>query len=66
MQIRNNILPVLNALDEHDINELRKTILSGWWGRGPKVEELEKKLQKKLAQNMLLLLLVILLELILF
>ena len=50
MQIRNNILPVLRPLgDEHDINELRKTILSGWWGRGPKVEELEKKFAKKIG-----------------
>ena len=28
---------------------MRKTILSGWWGRGPKVEELEKKFAKKIG-----------------
>ena len=47
MKIRKKTLPVLRPLgDEKDVEALRKTILSGWWGRGPKVDELEKKFVK--------------------
>ena len=50
MKIRKKILPVLRPLgDEKDVDALRKTILGGWWGRGPKVEELEKKFAKKIG-----------------
>ena len=60
MKIRKKTLPVLRPLgDEKDVDALRKTILGGWWGRGPKVEELEKNLLKKLVLNMLLLLIAI-------
>lgn len=41
------IIPVLQPLsDNTDIKELRETLNSGWWGKGPKVDLLEKKFAK--------------------
>ena len=47
MKIRDKILPVLRPAGDHDeINALSDVIKSGWWGRGPKVEEFEEKFAK--------------------
>ncbi len=44
MKIRRNMLPVLRPLGgEEEIQALSETIKSGWWGKGPKVAEFEKK-----------------------
>ena len=44
MKIRNNILPVLRPFgDDLDTNAIKEVIDSGWWGRGSKVETLEKR-----------------------
>ena len=42
--IRENILPVLGPSGgEEEVQALREVIESGWWGKGPKVEEFEEK-----------------------
>ena len=47
MKIRDKVLPVLKPLaDQSDIDDIAETIRSGWWGRGPKVEKLEKDFAK--------------------
>ena len=47
MKIRDKVLPVLKPLaDQSDIDDIAETIKSGWWGRGPKVEKLEKDFSK--------------------
>ena len=44
MKIRNTTLPVLRPFgDDDDVNAIKEVIDSGWWGKGPKVELLEKK-----------------------
>lgn len=44
MKVRKKTIPVLSPTGgKEEINAIAKTIKSGWWGRGPKVEELEKK-----------------------
>ena len=44
MKIRDKVLPVLRPLGgEEEVNALREVIESGWWGKGPKVQEFEKK-----------------------
>ena len=44
MKIRDKVLPVLRPLGgEEEITSLRESIESGWWGKGPKVAEFEKK-----------------------
>ena len=44
MKIRESMLPVLRPVGgEEEINSLRESIESGWWGKGPKVAEFEKK-----------------------
>jgi len=44
MKIRNTTLPVLRPLgDDDDVKAIKEVIDSGWWGKGPKVELLEKK-----------------------
>ena len=44
MKIRENILPVLKPYGgEEEIKLLKEVISSGWWGKGSKVEQLEKK-----------------------
>ena len=44
MKIRDKVLPVLRPLGgEEEIASLRESIESGWWGKGPKVTEFEKK-----------------------
>lgn len=47
MKIRKRTIPVLSPVGgREEINAIAKTIKSGWWGRGPQVEELEKKFAK--------------------
>lgn len=44
MKIRDSMLPVLRPVGgEEELNSLRESIESGWWGKGPKVAEFEKK-----------------------
>ena len=44
MEIRKNTLKVLGPCgDESDVQAIREVILSGWWGKGPKVQEFEEK-----------------------
>jgi len=44
VKIRKNPLKVLGPFgDESDVQAIREVILSGWWGKGPKVQEFEEK-----------------------
>lgn len=44
MKIRDTMLPVLRPVGgEEELKSLRESIESGWWGKGPKVAEFEKK-----------------------
>ena len=44
MNIRENMLPCLKPIGgKEEIQALAEVIESGWWGKGPKVAELEKK-----------------------
>jgi len=44
MKIRNTMLPVLRPVGgEEELNSIRESLESGWWGKGPKVAEFEKK-----------------------
>ena len=47
MEIRNDILPVLKPYGgKEEIDSLTEVIKSGWWGKGPKVEEFEEKFSR--------------------
>jgi len=44
MDIRQKMLPVLQPKgDQSDIDAVKEVIESGWWGKGPKVEQFEKE-----------------------
>lgn len=44
MKIRENMLPVLRPVGgEEEIQAIRDSIESGWWGNGPKVSQFEKE-----------------------
>ena len=44
MEIRKSVLPALQPqADQSDIDAVSEVLLSGWWGKGPKVAEFEKK-----------------------
>tara|TARA_Y100001968_G_scaffold29596_1_gene22938 strand:+ start:146 stop:1255 length:1110 start_codon:yes stop_codon:yes gene_type:complete len=44
MKIRETFLPVLRPVGgKEEIESISESIYSGWWGKGPKVEEFEKK-----------------------
>jgi len=44
MDIRENMLPVLGPKGgEEEVQAIREVIESGWWGKGPKVEEFEER-----------------------
>jgi perosamine synthetase len=44
MEIRDDVIPVLKPRGgKEEINAIAEVIESGWWGKGPKVEEFEKK-----------------------
>ena len=53
MEIRDKMLSVLQPLGgKEEVEELRDTIESGWWSKGPKVANLKKNLQRWWVQNM--------------
>ena len=44
MDIRKTMLPVLRPVGgKEEVEALKEVIESGWWGKGPKVDELEQK-----------------------
>ena len=44
MEIRDTVLPVLRPVGgDEELDSLRECIETGWWGKGPKVAEFEKK-----------------------
>lgn len=44
MEIRKTMLPVLSPFGEQDdVDAVAEVIRSGWWGKGPKVAEFEKR-----------------------
>ena len=44
MKVRKNPLKVLGPFgDNKDVEAIQEVILSGWWGKGPKVQEFEEK-----------------------
>jgi perosamine synthetase len=44
MRIRDNLLPVQQPVaTEEDIEAVAEVLRSGWWGKGPKVEQFEKE-----------------------
>ena len=46
MNIRENPLKVLGPYgDESDVQAIREVIESGWWGKGPKVQEFEEEFE---------------------
>lgn len=45
--MRKDIIPVLKPyVDNDDLKSIKKTLMSGWWGKGPKVQELENYFSK--------------------
>ena len=47
MKIREKILPVLGPYGEDDdVEAVAESVLSGWWGKGPRVAEFEEKFAK--------------------
>ena len=53
MEIRDKMLSVLQPLGgKEEVEELRDTIESGWWAKGPKVAKFEKELQRWWVQSM--------------
>ena len=47
MKIRDDFLPVLRPVGgDEEIKSIAETIKSGWWGKGPKVEEFEQEFAK--------------------
>ena len=47
MNIRENMLPCLKPIGgKEEIQALTEVIESGWWGKGPKVAEFEKKFDR--------------------
>ena len=44
MELRKDMLSVLRPLGgEEEVQAIRESIESGWWTRGPKVEQFEKE-----------------------
>ena len=44
MEIRNTFLPVLKpSADQLEIDAVAEVLKSGWWGKGPKVQQFEKE-----------------------
>ena len=47
MEIRKNMLPVLRPQGgKEEVEALKEVIESGWWGKGPKVEQFEREFAK--------------------
>ena len=52
MDIRDTMLPVLRPLGgEEEVQAIREVIESGWWGKGPKVEEFENEFAKMVGHK---------------
>ena len=52
MKLRETMLPVLRPYGgEEEVNALKEVIESGWWGKGPKVAEFEKKFAELVGAN---------------
>ena len=52
MEIREKPLKVLGPFgDKSDIDSIGEVIESGWWGKGPKVQEFEEKFAELVGQN---------------
>ena len=52
MEVREKMLPVLGPKGgEEEVQALREVIESGWWGKGPKVEEFEEKFAKMVGHK---------------
>jgi len=52
MKLRNEILPVLRPYGgEEELELLKEVIESGWWGKGPKVEQFEKEFAKMVGHK---------------
>ena len=44
MEIRKQVLPVSRPFSDHEeVEAVRQVLDSGWWGKGPKVEQFEKE-----------------------
>ena len=53
MEIRDKMLSVLQPLGgKEEVEELRDTIESGWWAKGPKVAKFEKEFAEMVGANM--------------
>lgn len=52
LHIRSSMLPVLSPYGgEEEVQAVREVIDSGWWGKGPKVEEFEEKFAKMVGHK---------------
>ena len=52
MKIRDSVLPVLRPVGgEEEVNAIRECIESGWWGKGPKVEQFEEEFAKMVGHK---------------
>ena len=52
MEIRDTMLPVLAPNGgKEETQALQEVIESGWWGKGPKVEEFEEKFAKMVGHK---------------
>ena len=52
MDIREKVLPVLGPMGgDEEVEALREVIESGWWGKGPKVEEFEEKFARMVGHK---------------
>lgn len=52
IKIRDTMLPVLGPKGGHEeVEAIREVIESGWWGKGPKVAELEEKFAKMVGHK---------------
>jgi perosamine synthetase len=52
MEIRKNMLPVLRPLaDDSDKEAIAEVLDSGWWGKGPKVEQFEQEFAKMVGSK---------------
>lgn len=52
MKIRSNLLPALSPSGgAEELNILQEVIESGWWGKGPKVEQFEEEFSKMVGHK---------------
>ena len=52
MEIRKSTLPVLKPFGgDEEVDALREVIESGWWGKGPKVEQFEREFAKMVGHK---------------